>query len=173
MSTRSVLFLRVLPTVLLCLTLTGAADATGPVVAWGLDDWGQATPPDAVNGVDGTATQIAADYAHSCAIQAGTGNVVCWGYNNAGQAQPPDNVNGVAGTATQIAAGQFHSCAIQGVRTSSSAGATPAGARRRLPMPSTASRERLRTSWQEPSTVARSRRERAMSSAGAMTTPWA
>ena len=52
--------LRALPAVLLCLTLTGAADAaasTGAVVGWGLDDSGQAAPPDDVNGVSGIAKQ--------------------------------------------------------------------------------------------------------------------
>ncbi len=108
--------LRFLPAVLLCLTLTGAADAagaTGPVVGWGYDGDGRATPPDAVNGVSGTATDIAAGNSHSCAIQAGTGNVVCWGYDDQGQATPPNAVNGVSGTATDIAAGKWYSCAIQ------------------------------------------------------------
>ncbi len=62
--------LRVLPAVLFCLTLTGAADAAGPVVGWGRDDLGQSTPPDTVNGVSGTATGIAASGGHSCAIHA-------------------------------------------------------------------------------------------------------
>jgi mannose/fructose/N-acetylgalactosamine-specific phosphotransferase system component IIC len=75
--------------------------------------YGKATPPDAVNGVSGTATAIAAGDYHSCAIQAGTGNVVCWGYDGVGRATPPDAVNGVWGTATDIAAGSQHSCAIQ------------------------------------------------------------
>lgn len=42
--------LRALLAVLFCLTLTGAEDAaasTGPVVGWGDDLYGQATPPDA------------------------------------------------------------------------------------------------------------------------------
>jgi hypothetical protein len=120
---------RTLSIMLLCLTLTGATDAgasSGPVVGWGSnyylskDYLGQATPPDAVNGVSGTATAIAAGMMHSCAIQAGTGNVVCWGsnydhffFNYYGQATPPDAVNGVSGTATAIAAGRVHSCAIQ------------------------------------------------------------
>jgi hypothetical protein len=63
--------LRVLPTMLFCLTLTGAtaaAASTGAVVGWGLDTDGQATPPDAVNGTSGTATDIAAGGDHSCAI---------------------------------------------------------------------------------------------------------
>ena len=40
--------LRVLPTALFCLTLAGAADAAAPgapVVGWGDDSCGQATPP--------------------------------------------------------------------------------------------------------------------------------
>ena len=74
------------------------------------------TPPNAVNGVLGTATDIAAGSYHSCAIQAGTGNVVCWGRNGDGESTPPDDVNGVLGTATDIAAvGYSHSCAIQTV----------------------------------------------------------
>jgi len=86
---------------------------TGSVVGWGYDNYDQATPPDAVNGVSGTATDIAAGGYHSCAIQAVTGDLVCWGRNNYGQATPPDAVNGVSGTATDIAAGYWHSCAIQ------------------------------------------------------------
>jgi hypothetical protein len=86
--------------------------ADGPVVGWGYDIYGQATPPDAVNGVLGTATHIAGGDHHSCAIQAITGNVVCWGTNGSGKATPPDAVNGVSGTATGIAASGGHSCAI-------------------------------------------------------------
>ena len=57
-------------------------------------------PPDAVNGVSGTATEIAAGRYHSCAIRAGTGNAICWGRNDyAGQLAAPDAVNGVSGTA--------------------------------------------------------------------------
>ena len=68
---------------------------------------GQATPPDAVNGVSVTATDIAAGVTHSCAIQAGTGDVVCWGYDYYGQATPPSGV-----TATDIAAGFHHTLAV-------------------------------------------------------------
>ncbi len=99
----------------------GPIGSTGSVVGWGRDSYGQATPPDTVNGVFGTATEIAAGGQHSCAIQAGTGNAVCWGWDLYGQATPPDTVNGVLGTATEIAAGgdwgdygsRGHSCAIQ------------------------------------------------------------
>jgi hypothetical protein len=108
--------LRVLPTMLLCLTLLGAADAAasdGPVIGWGDDSYGQVTPPDSVNGVSGAATNIGVGSFHSCAIQAGTGAVVCWGYEGHGRATPPDAVNGFSGTATGIAAGHYHSFAIQ------------------------------------------------------------
>jgi len=88
-------------------------EGTANVVCWGRDNVGQATPPNAVNGVSGTATNIAAGGIHSCAIQAGTANAVCWGFGRYGQATPPGAVNGVSGTATDIAAGGFHSCAIQ------------------------------------------------------------
>jgi hypothetical protein len=45
----------------------GAAQ-DGNVVCWGDDFYGQATPPDAVNGVSGTATDIAAGTDHTLAI---------------------------------------------------------------------------------------------------------
>jgi hypothetical protein len=80
-----------------------------------LDASGQATPPAAVNGVSGTATDIAGGWQHSCAIQAGTDNVVCWGYDYSGQATPPDAVNGASGTATHIATGNAYTLAIVAV----------------------------------------------------------
>ncbi len=116
MTSPPALLLRTLPTMVFCLTLTGAADAvasTGPVVGWGDNTYGKATPPDTVNGISGTATDIAVGSWHSCASQAGTGNVVCWGDDDDGQATPPAAVNGVSGTAADIAAGGWHSCAIQ------------------------------------------------------------
>ncbi len=94
-------------------TPTPTAPANGPVVGWGSDTYRQTIPPNAVNGILGNATEVAAGGFHSCAIQAGTGNVICWGWNGFGEAIPPDAVNGVAGTATDIAAGSDHSCAIQ------------------------------------------------------------
>jgi Regulator of chromosome condensation (RCC1) repeat/PEP-CTERM motif len=108
-----------------------SATAGGPVVGWGEIpspyDYGQATPPDSVNGTDGTATAIAAGGLHSCAIQAGTQAVVCWGWDTGpfGSQTPPDSVNGSSGTASAIASGgpvgtymtgtigSEHSCAIQ------------------------------------------------------------
>lgn len=87
------------------------ASGAGPVVGWGL---GQ--PPNPVNGIDGTASAIAAGEFYDqriCAIQAETGAVVCWGENLLGSDTPPDAVNGTDGTASAIAAGRYHACAIQ------------------------------------------------------------
>ena len=90
--------LRFIPIVLFCVTLTGAADtaaSAGPVAGWGRNDYGQATPLDAVNGGAWTATDIAGGGFHNCAIQTSTGGVVCWGRDNYGEATPLDTVNGV------------------------------------------------------------------------------
>jgi hypothetical protein len=67
--------LRALSTTLFCLTLTGVADAVAPdgaVVGWGRgsDFYGQSTPPDIVNGVSGTAIDIAAGGSRTLAIVA-------------------------------------------------------------------------------------------------------
>jgi hypothetical protein len=43
----------------------------------GDDDSRQATPPDAVNGVSGTATEIAAGYAHTLAIVGAPSGCLC------------------------------------------------------------------------------------------------
>ncbi len=75
---------------------------------------GQLRPPDAVNGVSGTASAISVGNGNTCAIQADAGSVVCWGYNLRGQATPPGAVNGVSGTATDVAAGWYHTLAIVG-----------------------------------------------------------
>ena len=85
----------------------------GPVVGWGGNSQGQATPPASVNGTSGTASAIAAGLFHSCAIQTGSGAVVCWGEDSDGEASPPDAVNGAAGVARAVASGYSHSCAIQ------------------------------------------------------------
>jgi len=45
----------------------GAAQ-DGNVVCWGDDFYGQSTPPDTVNGISGTATDIAAGGSYSLAI---------------------------------------------------------------------------------------------------------
>jgi len=83
----------VLAAMLVGLTLIGAADSTasiGRVVGWG------------AGGPRAHASDVAAGFDFSCAIDAGSGVVDCWGPDESGQATPPDAVNGVAGSATQI-----------------------------------------------------------------------
>ena len=64
------------------------------------------TPPSAVDGVEGPASDIATGIFHSSAIQPGTGNAVGWGRNEDGQLAIPDSANGAGGTADVIAASQ-------------------------------------------------------------------
>lgn len=91
---------------------------TGEVVCWGgVNSFTSDTPvPDEVNGVAGTASDIALASNFACATQAETGNVVCWGREHGfrdGLREPPDAVSGVAGTAIQLSAGSDIVCAIQ------------------------------------------------------------
>jgi len=125
---------------LLCLSMAallgsvaGNASADGPVVAWGQNGSGQATPPPEVDGTVGTASAISAGADHSCAIQAESGAVVCWGDNQYGQTTTPREVNGKTGTAIAIAAGGFHTCAIQAETDAVISGATTWTGRRRPP----------------------------------------
>ena len=83
------------------------------MVCWGRDSFGEASPPESVNGTAGSAIAIAAGDRHSCAIESGTGAVVCWGSDTEGQASPPESVDGSAGSAIAIAVGDRHSCAIE------------------------------------------------------------
>jgi alpha-tubulin suppressor-like RCC1 family protein len=79
--------------------------SSGRVVAWGLDDEGQATVPDsAASGV----VAIAAGDEHSMALKE-DGSVVVWGDDEDGQSTVPD----IAGSnVVQIAAGGYHSLAL-------------------------------------------------------------
>ncbi len=95
------------------LLAASASHASGPVVCWGHDSDGRASPPGAVDGTGGTASAIAVGPRPVCAIQAGTGNAVCWGDDSDGQASPPASVNGTSGTASAIAPGVINACAIQ------------------------------------------------------------
>ena len=70
--------------------------APGSVVAWGRNDWGQATVPAGLSDV----TAIAAGYDHSLALKS-DGTVVAWGRNDYGQSNVPAGLSGV----TAIAAG--------------------------------------------------------------------
>jgi len=65
-----------------------------------------------VNGVAGTASQLAVGDFHSCALQSGTGAVVCWGEYALGQTDVPASVNGTGGSAVAITTGFAASCAI-------------------------------------------------------------
>jgi hypothetical protein len=59
-----------------CVGLVAASSAegtSGPVVGWGYNGFGQATPAASV-----TTPAIAAGGFHSCAVESGTGAVVCW-----------------------------------------------------------------------------------------------
>jgi photosystem II stability/assembly factor-like uncharacterized protein len=76
----------------------------GTVVAWGRDDYGQATVPAGLSGV----TAVAAGYGHSLALK-GDGTVVAWGWNESGQATVPAALSGV----TAMAGGGAHSLALK------------------------------------------------------------
>lgn len=71
----------------------------GTLICWGLNTYGQATPP------PGTFEQVAAGANHTCAVDA-AGALTCWGDNTYGQSSPPQ------GQYRQVTAGGYHSCAI-------------------------------------------------------------
>ena len=54
----------------------------GAVACWGLDEYGQATPP------AGTFFSVSAGWFHTCGVK-GDGSIVCWGDDEYGQATPP------------------------------------------------------------------------------------
>jgi len=80
-----------------------ALTASGEVIAWGYNTYGQTNVPD--NLIDGVA--IAGGAYHSLALTA-SGEVVAWGYNNYGQIDIPDNLSDVVA----IAGGYYHSLAL-------------------------------------------------------------
>jgi alpha-tubulin suppressor-like RCC1 family protein len=79
-----------------------ALKSDGSIVGWGLNEYGEATPP---AGNDFIA--IAAGASHSLALKS-DGSIVAWGYNNYGQATPPDGNDFIA-----IAAGEGHSLGLK------------------------------------------------------------
>ncbi len=106
---------------------TCALNATGRVMCWGKNDFGQlgdgtttsrATPVE-VSGLSSGVTAIAAGYDHTCAVTA-AGGVKCWGYNFYGQLGDgtttnrlvPVDVSGLSSGITAIAAGSTHTCAM-------------------------------------------------------------
>jgi uncharacterized repeat protein (TIGR01451 family) len=80
------------------------ASASGTVVAWGWNAYGQSSVPSDLSGV----TAIDGGYYHSLALKS-DGTVVAWGLNNWGQISVPSDLSGV----TAIAAGYQHSLALK------------------------------------------------------------
>ena len=76
---------------------------SGEVRCWGLNRYGQATPPDDL----GPVAQIGAGGSHSCALTV-AGGVRCWGRNDGGFSTPPDDLGAVA----QLGVGGYHTCAL-------------------------------------------------------------
>jgi alpha-tubulin suppressor-like RCC1 family protein len=76
----------------------------GTVIAWGSNNFGQATVPANLSGV----TAVAAGAYHGLALKR-DGTVVAWGFNNNGQTNVPANLSGV----TAIAAGGYHNLALK------------------------------------------------------------
>ena len=74
--------------------------ANGTVACWGLNNFGQSTPP------AGTFTQVKVGSWHNCGVRA-NGTVACWGKNDFGQSTPP------AGTFMEVSAGSAHTCGVR------------------------------------------------------------
>ena len=91
-----------------------APAATGTVVAWGNNNYGQTTVPSmALTGV----TAITAGDGHSVALKS-DGTVMAWGASFAGQTSVPVGLSGV----TAVAAGWYHTLALKGDGTLSAWG---------------------------------------------------
>ena len=78
--------------------------ASGTVVAWGANNYGQSSVPAGL----GDITAIAAGWTHTLALKS-DGTVVAWGRNNSGQSTVPAGLSGV----TAIDAGWEHSLALK------------------------------------------------------------
>jgi alpha-tubulin suppressor-like RCC1 family protein len=85
------------------LEATATYEINGTVVAWGGNNYNQATAPPDLTGV----IAISAGENHTVALQA-DGTVVAWGANGAGQSNVPENLAEV----TAIAAGADHTVAL-------------------------------------------------------------
>ncbi|MGV3773078.1 MAG: RCC1 domain-containing protein [Verrucomicrobiales bacterium] len=84
-----------------------ALTADGRVIAWGGNQFGQATVPSSLNGV--RVVKIAAGSYHSLAVTE-SGHLVTWGYSHKGQANVPYSLAG--GGVESVAGGIFHSIAL-------------------------------------------------------------
>ena len=62
---------------------TCGVDSSGSVQCWGLDHYGQSSPP------DGTFQSVSAGEDTTCGVDS-SGSVQCWGFDEFGQASPPD-----------------------------------------------------------------------------------
>ena len=81
-----------------------ALKSDGTVVAWGINDLGQATIPPNLTGV----VAVAAGYQHSLAVKS-DGTVVAWGSTASGATQPPTD----AANIVSVAAGEQFSLALR------------------------------------------------------------
>lgn len=106
---------------------TCMAAEDGKVWCWGDNFWGElgdgtvedGTHPVMVRGLPGTAVDVSAGYAHTCALL-DSGEAYCWGNNSGGQSAPDtteDRIPAPRRVATDvhfssIHAGQGHTCAI-------------------------------------------------------------
>jgi alpha-tubulin suppressor-like RCC1 family protein len=89
---------------LVLLDIGMTAGASGTVVAWGDNAYGQTNvPPGLTN-----ATEVSGGAQHSLALKS-DGTVVGWGGNTFGQANPPVGLSNVVA----IAAGEYHSLALK------------------------------------------------------------
>jgi len=107
---------------------TCALLSDGAIRCWGLNESGQlgdgsfqsSVNPVAVSGVGGSATRVAAGYAHTCATLS-SGGVRCWGSNAHAQLgdgtltdrTTPIGVQGMNAGVTSLAAGGLHTCATR------------------------------------------------------------
>jgi len=101
---------------------------TGEVQCWGQNGYGQlgngttedSTTPISVQGLSGPVVQLAAGYAHTCALL-DAGEVQCWGQNTSGQLGDgtkadritPVTVTGSNGKTSTIKAGWSYTCAVE------------------------------------------------------------
>lgn len=81
-------------------SFTCGVQINGRLVCWGLNDEGQAKPP------EGEFRQVSAGFKYACAVRNG-GSIVCWGNSGNGQTSPPN------GRFRQVSVGFEHACAVE------------------------------------------------------------
>ena len=77
-------------------------DESGSAYCWGLDDYGQATPPQ-----DVVFASLSTGSLHTCGLTT-DGSPVCWGRNENGESEPP-----IGETFVAISSGSGHTCALR------------------------------------------------------------